>query len=506
MLDKLDPRVDSDLSKQQGSHGGDHHYGRDAALTGAGGAGMYEAEKHHRSNEPNLATSSTMSGMGGQGPHGSGVDPRVDSTRFGIARDEAAVSSAGSGHQPAAASDHHYKRDAGLAGAGGIGAYEAEKHLGSSNSSNLAMTPQDQLAGSGHQPAVGTSSSPYPSSSYQDGSQSQTGHHTERDSLAAGGVGAGATGGVDEAQKMRDYGRTDPGTQVREHQHPGASVATYPSPGYGNDTEKGHHTGRHTGGDAALAGGAGALASHEYSQRDAAGYGNEPYQELSQSHLTSGDAAVVGQSGTGRGYGNEPYQEASRGHHTGRDAAVLGGAAGAGGLAEHEHYRKDAEKLQKEHAKDEKALEKEHSKEVKHHSKELAKEEKAHEKAIEKSEKKHEKAIEKNEKKQEHGEKKHGGLLGFLHRDKPDKELKEEDSRRQAATHPGRGEEEMAAGAGATGLESRSGYDPLQGEHGSQSGAHDKPIGIGSGPTTHDAYGAHDSGHNKLHKDPPAKV
>lgn len=567
MLNKLDPRVHSDLSKQQNSQGGDHHYGRDAALTGAGGAGLYEAEKQDRGNEPNLATSSTSSGMGGQSPYGSGVDPRVHSTRSVMARDESAVSSAGSGHQPATSSDHHYKRDAGLAGAGGIGGYEVEKYIGFSNRPHVAETPQDQLAGSGHQPAIASGSSPYLSSSYGDESQAQTGHPTARDPLAAGGVGSGTTGGVDEVQKTRDYGRTDPGTQVREHQHPGASDATYPSPGYGNDTGKEHQTGHHTGRDAAIIGGAGvgagALAGHEYSQRDAGAYGNEPYQDTSLGHHTGRDAGIVGGSGAGAGagygneayqgtshghhtgkdaatvggvgtgagalagheysqrdaagYGTEPSQDTSRGHHTGRDAAILGGAAGAGGLAEHEHSKKNAEKLQKEHAKEEKALKKEHSKEVKHHNKELAKEEKAHEKAIEKSEKKHEKAIEKDEKKHEKaiekdekthekGEKKHGGLLGFLHRDKPDKELKEEEARRQAAPHHGRGEEEMAAGAGATGLEARGGYDPLQGEHGSQSGVHDTPIGIGSGPTTHDAYGAHDSGHNKLHKDPPAKV
>lgn len=558
ILNKLDPRVDSDLSKQQGSHGGDHHHGRDATLTGADGTVLYEAEKHHRSNEPNLATSSTTSGMGGQSPYGSNIDTRVDSTPSGIARDKSAVSSAGSGHQPAATSDHHYRRDPGVVGAGGIGAFEAEKHLGSSNRSHLAATPQDQLAGSGHQPATATGSSLYPSSSYGDESQAQTGHHPGRDPLAAAGVWAGATGGVDNAQKIKDHGRTDPGTQVREHRHAGASVATYPSPGHGNDTAKEPHTGHHSGRDAAIGGGAGAgagaLAGRENSQRDshrdAAGYGNKPYQDASQSHHTGRDAAVVGRSGAGAGhdnepyqdishghhagrdsaavggigagtgalagqeysqrnaagYGTEPYQDTSRGHHTGRDAAILGRAAGAGGLAEHEYSKKDAEKLQKEHAKEEK----EHSKDVKHHNKELAKEEKVHEKAIDKSGKKHEKAIEKDEKKHEKAiakdEKKHGGLLGFLHRDKPDKELKEEGARRQAATHPGRGEEEMAAGSGATGLGSSVGYDPLQGEHGSQSGVHDTPIGIGSGPTTHDAYGSHDSGHNKLHKDPPAKV
>ena len=457
---QANPATSSTTSGVSGSQGRDHHIGRDAALTGASGAGLYEAEKHHRGNESNLAASTTTSGVGGQSPYGSEVDPRIDSARSGMSRDQSAISSAGSGHQ-----HHQYKRDAGLVGAGGLGAYEAEKRIGSSNRSDLAATPQDQLAGSGHQPATATGSSPYPSSGYGSGSQPQSGY----------------------------------------------------------DTEKGHHTGHHTGRDAALVGGAGigagALAGHEHSQRDTAGYGNEPYQNTPQAHHTGRDTAALGGTGAGIGalasnersqrdatsYGTEPLQDTSRKHHTGRDAAIVGGAAGAGGLAEHEYSKKDAEKLQKEHVKEEKALEKEHSKEVKHHNKELAKEEKAHEKAIENSEKKHEKAIEKDEKKQEHGEKKHGGLLGFLHRDKPDKELKDEEARRQAATHPGRGEE-MAAGAGATGPETRGGYDPLQGEHGSQSGVHDTPIGIGSGPTTHDAYGAHDSGHNKLHKDPPAKV
>lgn len=548
----MDPRTDSDLSKQQGSHSGDHHYGRDAALTGAGNAGLRKVEKHHRGNDPNLATSSNTSGKGGQSFEGSGIDPRVDSTRSDTARDESAVPSTGTGHWLATNSDHHYKRDAGVAGAGSIGTYEVEKHLGSSSHSEIAATPQDRVAGSGQQAAIANGSSLNPSSSYGVASQSIT-HHTEREPLGAGGVGTGATGGVNEAQKLREYGGIDPGTQVREHQHPGASIGTYPPPGYGNDTEKAHHTGHHTGRDAALAGGAGAgvgaLAGHEYSQKDAGGYGKESNQDTTRGHQTGIAAAVVGGAGPEPSYGKEPYDETSRGHHThrdneavagvgagsgtfpshkhsqkdttgynpeppqdsrkhhtARDAAILGGAAGGGGFAGHEYSKKDAEKLQKEHDKEEKALEKEHSKEFKQHNKEIAREEKANEKAIEKSEKKHEKLIEKDEKKQEHGEKKHGGLLGFLHRDRPDKELKEEEAARQAATHSSRGEEEMATDAGATGLESRSGYNPFQGEHGSQSGVHDTPIGIGYGPTTHDAYGTHDSGHNKLHKDPPPKV
>lgn len=41
--------------------------------------------------------------------------------------------------------------------------------------------------------------------------------------------------------------------------------------------------------------------------------------------------------------------------------------------------------------------------------------------------------MEKEEKKHDHGsEKKHGGLLGLFHREKPDPQLKEDEARRQA--------------------------------------------------------------------------
>lgn len=426
MLNKLDPRVDSDLSKQRGFHGTDHHYGRDAALTGAGGAGLYEAEKHHRANDPNQATLGTTSGMREHSPYGSSVDA-VDTTRSGMAKDGFAVSSAGIGHQPATMSDHHRNRGAGAVSAGGIGAYEAEKHLLSGDHPDPAATPQGRLAGSGHQPAIAATSSAYPSPSYRSGSHSQTGAQTESTPLAAGVGGAEASGGGENLQKMRDYGRTGHGTQVREHQHPGASVATYTSPGYSNESEKGHHTSHHTGRDAALVEGAGAeagaLAGHEHPQRHAPGRGNDlSHNDLPSNH-TDRYAAVGGDfrhgagpnEGTRRGhhvakdnskrdvgdYGAEPYQSTSQEHTAGRDAAILGGAAGVCGLAEHEDPNKDAAKLQKEHSKEEKALQKQQLKEIKHHDKELAKKERAHEKAIEKSEKKHEKAIEKDERKHE---------------------------------------------------------------------------------------------------------
>jgi hypothetical protein len=81
--------------------------GHDAAAVGAlGGAGAYEAGKHHHGTESGVGgTSATTTA----GPHSSNLankaDPTVDSDR---------------------SKDHHYARDAGVAGGVGAGAYEAE--------------------------------------------------------------------------------------------------------------------------------------------------------------------------------------------------------------------------------------------------------------------------------------------------------------------------------------------------------------------------------------------
>ena len=467
LLNKLDPRVDSDLSKQQGSTGttgtglgsstagstwtSDHHYGRDAGLVGAGGAAAYDAEKHHRGSEPTgtnagIGSTGTTSGMGSSDPYsssGSGTDPRVDSSRSAYG---GTTDTTGTGK------NHHLGRDAALgAGAGGL-AYEAERAHGKPTQSSTIPSDTtgsaydntrgpsgsnyDQagtaLAGSGHQPATGTTGT----SAYGDTQpQSSSHHHTGRDAA----LGAGAGGAAYEAQKMHDTGRTDPGTQVREQSHPGASIATYPSPGYGSE---GPQDPTHS-------------APHHHGHRKE-------------------DTAIAGGTGTG-----------------------------AGAVAGHEMSKKEEKNLVKEHEKELKHEQKEHNKEEKALEKEHSKELKAHEKAIEKDEKRHEKAIEKEEK-EEKGEKKRGGLLGFLHRDKPDKELKEEEAPHKArasgqvATDRRDYPEEMSVGTGAT---SATG---LEGEHGSQSGVHGTPIGsentaVGSGITTHDAYGTQE-GRNKLHK------
>ena len=450
LLNKLDPRVDSDLSKQQGrtdtidrgSDSSSHKYGRDAGLVGAGGAAAFAAEKHHHHSEPQVRNTALDHSY----PHSSfGVDPPVGSTSSGYGKtvdfDDTRK-------------DHHLGRDVALGeGAGGT-AYAAEHtHAKPTQAStvpgDMAGTVHENttgqtgsghhsasaaLAGSGHQATTGYAESGHPQTSS---------HHLGRDAT----FGAGAGGAAYEADKMINTDRTEPGTQVREHTHPGASIATYPSPGYGNE---------------------GAFDPSE-----------------------------------GRAH-----------HHRKEDAAIAGGAGvGIGAAADHKFSREDHKDSAKEHNKEQKAIAKEHHREEKalakeHHNEEKAheKEQAKHERIIEKEEKKHEKSLEKEAKKEDRSEKKHGGILGLFHRDKGDKNNREDLMQGHAssrAREDGRDLNEQMTTAPRRG--------PLEGEHGTQSGVHDPPLdtgigsgvgsgtGIGHGITTHDAYGTQE-GQNKLHK------
>lgn len=247
MLNKLDPRVDSDRSKQQGTSGTpgmsgtggtsstgasgypstssttgrDHHLGRDAGLLGAGGAAMYETDKHHHPRGSGLTgTSGTgSSGIGGTGPE-YGTDSAMR----------------GTGTAETSGRDHHLGRDAGLVGAGGAAAHEAEKHHGH------------------HQPSGTTASgyeNPYPSSTVDPRVDSTshtgttgTGHHHGRD---AGLVGTGGVAAY-EAEKHHD-----------KHDKHNPLTTTDAS------THGDHHKGR----DAAVAGGVGAAGGAEFSKKEA---------------------------------------------------------------------------------------------------------------------------------------------------------------------------------------------------------------------------------------------
>lgn len=138
-MNKLDPRVDA--TKETGTTAGSStlpshysgvastssrttdpaqhssstsHTGRDAAVAGGVGGAAYEAEKRHHDQSLGNPGHSAITGDASRpttGPHSSNVannaDPVVDSDR---------------------SRDHHYGRDAGVAGGAGAAAYGAEQH------------------------------------------------------------------------------------------------------------------------------------------------------------------------------------------------------------------------------------------------------------------------------------------------------------------------------------------------------------------------------------------
>lgn len=445
---RLDPHVASDITAPTGSTNpstgstlgttshGDHHLGRDAALaTGVGtaGVGAYESNRD--------TTSSTDPASSTTAPHKSSLlnklDPRVKSDKStqpdstGITGTPGHVGATNTGTSSQVTDkDHHYGRDAGLAGAGGVAGYEAQKSLGS------------------HEP-VGTTSStgtsnPYSSSGLDPRVDSEHGtgrgtvgstgegkdHHYGRD---AGLVGAGGVAAYEAEKHLGKGNKSNETSQVPESVG-GLSHGRNVDPvgsgydqtaGITSDQGKGFvgtgagpqsGTGPHHSRDAGLTGaglGAGSVAAYEA----------EKHHDRHQPTTTDPST-----------YSSSKHEKPTD-THTGRDAALAGGAgAGLGAAAESELSKKDLHKLEKEHTK-----------EIEKEQKAIHKDQIKHEKEIEKEVKKHDKAIAKEEKKHDDG-KKHGGILGLFHRDKPDKELKEEEIERQHATsHHGA---ETAAGVG----------------------------------------------------------
>lgn len=292
---KLNPHVDH-LSKgvQGNSRPSEHHHGRDAALAGglgaalAGGlgAGAYEADKHHRDHE--TAQPVATQSMAGQQvgpkkehhygrdaalPGGLGAGAYVDE-RYCKARkaaQPAATQSMGGqqidpttqfapvAHDQTHPTEHHYGRDAALAGGAGgagLGVYEAAQKYDTHRSAQppSAMNEQryDPTAASAHDPAHPTQ------------------HHYGRDAALAGGAGAAGVGGY-EAEKHHGHdGAHDPASY--ENKEPTVGHQRYDSV---QDPQNQHH--HHMDRDAAVVGAAGAAgagadgagAEHEYSKYEA---------------------------------------------------------------------------------------------------------------------------------------------------------------------------------------------------------------------------------------------
>lgn len=224
-----------------------------AGGAGAAGVGAYEAGKHHHVRSDPAATSAGIttgpSSTGNSNVYSSSaVDPRVDSTpRSGMT---------GTGN------DHRYGRDAGVAGAGGLAAYEAEKHHHGRDESGRTSG----LSGT----TAGTTGRDYDSTrgSFVPGSDTQTsgGHHYGHD------AGAGAVGGAEfskhEAEKHRTEERHDESHEGKKQGGLFGFLHRDKNPKEHESTSHSSH-GSHHGAEAAGVGAAGAgTAAHEYEKHD----------------------------------------------------------------------------------------------------------------------------------------------------------------------------------------------------------------------------------------------
>ena len=290
---------------------GNHHYGRDAALLGAGGLAAHEMGKRNGHNHN--ASVNTTAGLPPSTPHSThhlGRDGGLAGAG-GLNAYEAEKRRSGHNHPAATAgalgngstqSGHHLGRDAGALGAGGLAAHEVEKHH----------------HGHGH---------PATTANGLGNDSTHTGHHLGRD---AGLIGAGGLA-AHEAEKHH-----------HRNNHP-SNVAG----GIGGGNNVPHTGNHHLGRDAGLAG-AGGLAAYE-AEKHLHGHQDLGNARVHDSAISSGTGVGGISNGVNHhtnrherdaGFESTPITGGPNSaaaptgghHHLGRDA----GLAGAGGLAAYE--------------------------------------------------------------------------------------------------------------------------------------------------------------------------
>lgn len=586
---RFDPAATSSASRSQPLSGSsapvvppkaeerEHHYGRDAAIgAGALGAGALagSALSSDKPHDTTLRDSSTLPTT----QHTTGTtNPSTvgtTSTTHQLPSATATTSGTSTSHQPTGAygesqPQHHFARDAGLAGAGaGVGAAAAAglAHSGSHDQpagqhtvgstaedpasktigphkSNIANVLDPRVQPDPAKQKDHTTTGPHQSDMLNKADprvdEKANQHHYGRDAAVAGGAGAAGYGAYEAAKSYGDHRSTQPGASMQEQRYdptvagarasnpvPASSEYNYNNPDVAalasatGASALGHHTSAagqtqqpyttaqlaqsassqppqaykdpeidskdlgprdNSSRNAALGAGAGLAGA------TAVGYGLSHHGDRDQPTNTLGASTNAGSSSLPQPTGSlaqgqqHPHSTDPSQAHTGRDAAIIGGAGAAAGAGAGYAYGqrtqpqfdpKEQEKLDKETAKHQHELEKKHEKDV-------HKLEKEHEKDL----KKQEKEVTKHDKHEDKAEKKSGGLLGFLHRDKSKKEKspspessprssQDRHYKRDAATAGG-------VGAGAAALAEHEREDKF---------------GHGSG------Y----KGRNLLHKDPPA--
>lgn len=420
--------------------------------------------------------------------------------------------------------EHHYGRDAAVAGglgATGAGAYEYGKHhnqpaesIGTSafdprstNTTNLVDPNHDPIleqqrlerqhayetalaggAGTGgvgayDQSTLGTS--PFASRSANTDpalAQQQSGHHYGRDAALAGGAAGIGAGAYEHGRHQGGPSDAALGTSTFDPRSTNTGNVVDPStdPTLAQQQQV-HHYGR----DAALVGGAGAAGAGAYEYGKHHGTGNN--LGTSTVDPTSTDRAPVVDPN------HDPVlaREREERQRFARDAAVAGGAGAAGYGAHEALSEKDLKHQQKE---------REH---------EIAKQEKKAEKEREKAADRSEKEAERATRDNEQPEKKHHGILGFLHRDKknePEEDLRQQGRLQEAdiAAHE-RHQRELEARAA-------DGSIPAAGASFEPSLEEQRANPLASAPYNnieehgHQTVSTDTTGRHRLHKDPPASV
>lgn len=236
------------------------HLGREAALAGGVGAtglGTYEAERLHH-GQANAATTSTTSMTGAPSTgytnayNSSGVDPRLDPSSH------SSITSTGN--------DRHLGRDAGIAGAGGLAAHEADKHHHARDEPGRTSGLSGTTAGTTGRDYDSTRGSFLPGTD----NQTSTGHHYGRD---AGVAGAGAVGGAEyskhEAGKHRNEGDSHEGKKhggilgFLHHDKDSTSDHASSHSGHGHDSPHDSRQGAKTTAGVGAAGAGTAAYEHE---------------------------------------------------------------------------------------------------------------------------------------------------------------------------------------------------------------------------------------------------
>ncbi|CAD0089751.1 unnamed protein product, partial [Aureobasidium vineae] len=549
-----------------------HHYGRDAAL--AGGAGVAGSELQGYNHGGRTETDPASKTIG---PHKSNlmnvIDPRVqpepekmkDRTTAGphqsdmMNRADPRVDS-----DLSKQNEHHYGRDAALAGgagAAGIGAYEYGKQHGqptenigtsafdprSTNTTNVVDPNHDpileqqrlerqrayeaSLAGAGgvgaggvgayeHGNTHGTAAqntlehSPFASRSANTDPAltQQPGHHYGRDAALAGGAAGIGAGAYEHGRQHDDPIGSTVGTSTFDPRSTNTSNVIDPStdPTLAQQ-QQGHHYGR----DAALVGGAGA-----------AGAGAYEYGKHHGTDSNLGTSAVDPRS-TNRvpvvDPNNDPmlaHQREERQHFT-RDAAVAGGAGAAGygayealdpkeqeKLAKHQaHEAEKAHKAQVHEAeKAQKAQQHQMDKDLKHQQKEREHEA---EKGTKGSATPDGQGFEASAEGAPKSNKKKHGLLGFLHRDKknePEDDLRQQGRLQEAdiAAHERHQRELEARAADGSIPAAGARFEPSLEEQGANPNASSPYADIEE--RGHQTVSTDTAGRHRLHKEPPASV